>query len=62
MWRQMRVLCNDGGAVLYFTSDLDEAIELSDLLAVMFDGRVSPMMAPHQTNRRELGSMMVNGW
>ncbi|CAN5792355.1 ABC transporter ATP-binding protein [soil metagenome] len=62
MWRQMRVLCNDGGAVLYFTSDLDEAIEHSDLLAVMFDGRVSPMTAPHQTNRGELGSMMVNGW
>lgn len=62
MWRQMRVLCNHGGAVLYFTSDLDEAIEHSDLLAVMFDGRVSPMTASLQANRRALGSMMVNGW
>jgi simple sugar transport system ATP-binding protein len=62
MWRHLRNLCDAGSAVLFFTPDLDEAITHSDLLSVIFDGRLSSMTIPRGADRQDYGSMMVNGW
>jgi simple sugar transport system ATP-binding protein len=62
LWSRLRVLCDRGGAVLVFTTDLDEALAQADLCGVMFDGRVSPLIAFDQVERNSYGAMMVNGW
>lgn len=62
LWRQLRKLCDAGSAVLFFTSDLDEAIAYGDLLSVIFNGYLSPMTTPNAADRKVYGSMMVNGW
>lgn len=62
LWSRLRDLCDRGGAVLVFTTDLDEALAQADRCAVMFDGRVSPLIAFDQVERNSYGAMMVNGW
>lgn len=62
LWSRLRELCDRGGAVLVFTTDLDEAMAQADRCGVMFDGRVSPLIAFDQVERSRFGAMMVNGW
>lgn len=62
LWSRLRGLCDGGGAVLVFTTDLDEALAQADCCAVIFDGRVSPLIAFDQVERNSYGAMMVNGW
>lgn len=62
LWSQFRSLCERGGAVLFFTTDLDEALARADRCGVIHDGRVSPMLPLGQADKRAYGSMMVNGW
>jgi simple sugar transport system ATP-binding protein len=62
LWTRLRKLCDRGGAVVVFATDLDEALAESDRCAVMFDGRVSAMEPVSQVDRRAYGAMMVTGW
>ncbi len=62
LWGRLRDLCDRGGAVLVFTTDLDEALAQADRCAVIFDGRVSPLIPFDQVERNRYGAMMVNGW
>ncbi len=62
LWSRLRRLCDGGSAVLVFTTDLDEALAQADRCAVIFDGRVSPLIACGQVERNRYGAMMVNGW
>ena len=52
-------LARSGSAVLIISQDLDEIFELSDRIAVMFDGRLSQALEASQTNREEVGLLMA---
>jgi simple sugar transport system ATP-binding protein len=44
--------------VLVISQDLDELLEISDRLCVMFMGRLSPAMPTAQATRESLGLLM----
>jgi simple sugar transport system ATP-binding protein len=62
VWQTMRQFVADGGSVLVFLTDLDEALNQADRIAVMFDGRVSPPLSISGGIRSWLEQMMVAGW
>ena len=52
-------LARSGTAVLIISQDLDEIFELSDKIAVMFDGHLSSAMNTADTTREEIGLLMA---
>ncbi len=52
-------LARSGSAVLIISQDLDEVFELSDCIAVMFDGSLSHSLETSKTNREEIGLLMA---
>lgn len=49
---------NSGTAILMISEDLEEILEVSDRVAVMYEGRVSGIRETRQTNIQEVGRMM----
>lgn len=52
-------LARSGSAVLIISQDLDEVFELSDRIAVMFDGSLSQILDADNTSREEVGLLMA---
>ena len=52
---------NKGKAVLLVSLELDEIMDLSDRIAVMYDGRIVDIVNAKETNEMELGLMMAGG-
>jgi ABC-type uncharacterized transport system ATPase subunit len=50
-----------GKAVLLISFELDEVINLSDRIAVIYEGRIVGIVDPKNTNEQELGLMMSGG-
>ena len=50
---------NRGKAVLLVSSELDELLHLSDRIAVMSDGKIVGTVKPTETNKQELGALML---
>ncbi|HEY4601616.1 MAG TPA: ABC transporter ATP-binding protein [Cerasibacillus sp.] len=48
-----------GRAVLLISFELDEILDVSDRIAVMFDGKVVADLKPEDTNEQELGLLMA---
>ncbi|WP_431799318.1 ABC transporter ATP-binding protein [Halobacillus andaensis] len=48
-----------GRAVLLLSFELDEIMNLSDRIAVMFDGQIIAEVKPEETNEQELGLLMA---
>ncbi|MUK89853.1 ATP-binding cassette domain-containing protein [Ornithinibacillus sp. L9] len=48
-----------GKAVLLISFELDEILDVSDRIAVMFDGKVVADVKPEETNEQELGLLMA---
>ena len=48
-----------GTAILMISEDLDEVFEMSDNIAVLFDGYMSEKIDPRKTNRIEIGKLMA---
>lgn len=48
-----------GRAVLLISFELDEILDVSDRIAVMFDGKVVADVKPEETNEQELGLLMA---
>jgi len=55
-------LRNDGVAVLVLSEELDELFEVSDRLAVIAKGRLSPARPIRETNVEEIGVWMSGMW
>lgn len=55
-------LARGGAAVLVVSQDLDELFTLSDRIAVLFHGRLSPAWPAHQTSVDEIGLAMGGSW
>ncbi|MCZ8077511.1 MAG: ABC transporter ATP-binding protein, partial [Paucibacter sp.] len=51
-----------GCAVLVISEELDELFELSDRLAVMAQGRLSPAVPVAETSRAQIGEWMSGLW
>ena len=52
---------NKGKAVLLVSFELDEIMSLSDVIDVIFDGRIVSSIPGEQANENELGLMMAGG-
>ncbi len=50
-----------GKTILLFSLDLDEIMNLSDRIAVMYEGRIVGVVDADKTNEQELGLMMAGG-
>ncbi|KGX88384.1 ABC transporter ATP-binding protein [Pontibacillus litoralis] len=50
---------DSGKAVLLLSFELDEIMNVSDRIAVMFDGQVVANVLPHETTEQELGLLMA---
>ena len=50
---------NRAKAVLLVSSELDELLHLSDRIAVMYDGKIVGIVKPVETNKQELGALML---
>ncbi len=50
---------NDGAGVLLVSEDLDEVMELSDRIAVMYEGRIMGIIDASQADEEKLGLMMA---
>lgn len=48
-----------GAGVLMVSEDLDELIEMSDRIAVMYAGRIVDVVTPGEVTRAEIGSLMT---
>lgn len=57
--RHIAELANRGAAVLLFSADLDELLDLSDRIAVLFRGRIAAHFAAKQVGAHELGLYMT---
>jgi simple sugar transport system ATP-binding protein len=55
-------LRNDGVAILVVSEELDELFEVSDRLAVLAKGRLSPIKPIRDTNVEEIGVWMSGMW
>ena len=50
-----------GAGVLFISEDLDELMELSDRIAVLHSGGVAGVVNPKETDRYEIGRLMLGG-
>jgi general nucleoside transport system ATP-binding protein len=50
-----------GRAVLLVSFELDEILNVSDRIAVMYEGKVVAVVDPKETNEQELGLLMAGG-
>ena len=57
--RQIVELADRGAAVLLFSADLDELLDLSDRIAVLFRGRIAAHFNARQVRTQELGLYMT---
>jgi len=51
----------DGVAILLISEDLDEVVELSDRIAVLYEGRVVGVVDAASATYEQLGLMMAGG-
>jgi ABC-type uncharacterized transport system ATPase subunit len=63
IWRKLKARCNDGSAIIFVSSDLEEVLNYSDRILVFFSGRVSRSIQADKTNVGELGELIGGrGW
>lgn len=48
-------------AILLISSDLEELLELSDRIAVMYNGQIAGIVQPSDTDESALGALMLDG-
>ena len=61
LWGRLKERCDNGGAILFTSSDLDELLRYSDRILVFFSGRVSAPMDAASTTVDELGRLIGGG-
>jgi simple sugar transport system ATP-binding protein len=58
VWSRLRQAADEGVAVLVISSDVDEILELSDRVAVIFGGRILGEMKRSDVDTERLGLLM----
>jgi ABC-type uncharacterized transport system ATPase subunit len=59
--RALRAQADAGNVVVLISSELDELLEISDRLGVMFDGRLVAVMPRAAADPQTLGALMLGG-
>ncbi len=63
IWRKLKARCQDGTAIIFISSDLEEVLNYSDRILVFFSGRVSHPIDATRTSVEELGELIGGrGW
>jgi len=58
---QLLKMRDKGAAILLISMDLDQVMRMSDRIAVIYNGRIVATRDPEETNRAELGELMLSG-
>ncbi len=58
VWQQLIARCNQGTAILFASSDLDEIVQYSDRIMVFSGGRISVPIAASELTADSLGQMI----
>jgi simple sugar transport system ATP-binding protein len=59
--RRLRGLCDQGASILLISSELDEIMDLSDRIAVLYRGRIAAQAAAGELSRLQVGVLMAKG-
>ena len=59
IWEQINSARSNGLATLLISADLDELIGLSDVIVVMFRGKIVAKLDPNNISPRDLGGYMT---
>ncbi len=60
--RAIQSLAEQGSAVILISEDLDEILEVSDEVAVLFEGKLSPPMPASEASAERVGLLMAGVW
>ena len=60
--RQAIARRDTGVAILLISAELDEVLELSDRIGVMYRGRIVEVLDGRSASREEVGLLMATGW
>ncbi len=58
LWTKLKERCNDGGSIVFTSSDLDELLRYSDRILVFFAGKVSGPLDAKTTTVDQLGYLI----
>jgi simple sugar transport system ATP-binding protein len=58
LWSKLKDRCNQGGAIIFASSDLDELLRYSDRILVFFAGKMSGPLDAATTTVHELGQLI----
>ncbi len=61
LWSKLKDRCNQGGAIIFASSDLEELLRYSDRILVFFAGNVSGPLEAATTTVQELGQLIGGG-
>ncbi len=61
LWSKLKDRCNQGGAIVFASSDLEELLLYSDRILVFFAGNVSAPLNAATTTVQELGQLIGGG-
>jgi simple sugar transport system ATP-binding protein len=59
VWRELLLARQEGKAILLISAELDELLNLTDRIAVMFEGRIMGVVNPATASVEEIGLMMA---
>lgn len=63
IWGRLKERCQQGTAILFISSDLEEILQYSDRVLVFFSGQVSPPLDAARTSVEQLGQLIGGkGW
>lgn len=58
IWKKLKDRCQQGTAILFVSSDLEEILQYSDRVIVFFGGRISDPIEAEKTTVEQLGQMI----
>lgn len=58
IWSKLKERCQQGTAIIFISSDLDEILQYSDRILVFFSGQVSPPIDAASTSVEQLGQLI----
>jgi ABC-type uncharacterized transport system ATPase subunit len=63
IWSKLKERCQQGTAILFVSSDLDEILQYSDRVLVFFSGEVTPALHAGKLTTDKLGELIGgSGW
>jgi ABC-type uncharacterized transport system ATPase subunit len=58
IWKKLKSRCDQGTAIIFISSDLEEILQYSDRILVFFSGQLLPILDASKTNIEQLGQLI----